>query len=202
MKRVLLVTDGIFHPPLLARWRLRRALEEMAGFSFQHLRSLEKLPSDLVGFSALVLYFHHREISRGALSRLEAFCSGGGGLLGVHSATASFKGQPGYHRILGGRFTGHGKVEAFQMRPVGGSEPFGGIPALTVRDELYWHQLAPGVQPHFTAQDEEREHAAVWTYHYGRGRVCVTVPGHRAATLRHPTYRQILQRGLSWVCEP
>ena len=199
MKKILLVSDGVFHPPLLARFVLHRALARLDGLEFSRTRSLEKLPPALDDFAALVIYLHHKELSDRALAALQAYVSGGGGLLGVHSATASFKEQPAYFDILGGRFTGHGPVEPFEVTPVHGSKIFGGIPAFGVVDELYLHELSPSITVHFTAKHQDQEAPVVWTTYYGAGRVCYAVPGHRAAAMRNPVYQKILQRGLAWA---
>jgi len=200
MKRVLLVTDGLFHPPLFARRVLHKTLAEMDGFEFQHIRSMEKLPGNLNEFSALVIYLHHQRISEAALTALDEFVSNGGGILGVHSATAAFQDQLHYFEILGGRFIGHGPIEPFDVKPLPENEIFAGIPAFTVKDELYIHELQPGITPHFTTTHEGKQVPMVWTYHYGQGRVCYAVPGHRTETMRDKTYQKILQRGLAWVC--
>jgi type 1 glutamine amidotransferase len=200
MKKVLLVTDGIFHPPFLARKALYKTLANSPlpmgegpgvrdGFEFQHIRSMEKLPSNLKDFSAIVIYLHHKKISERAVAGLDDFVSNGGGILGIHSATAAFKEQLHYFEILGGRFIGHGPVAPFAVKPIPESEIFAGIPAFTVKDELYIHELQPGITPHFTATHEGQEIPVVWTYHYGQGRVCYAVPGHRTETMR-----------LTWVC--
>jgi len=200
MKKVLLVTDGIFHPPFLARKILNKTLAELDGFEFQHVRSMEKLPEKLNEFSALVIYLHHQKISEQALAALDNFVSNDGGILGVHTATAAFKEQMHYFEILGGRFIGHGPITPFEVKPVAGSEIFAGIPAFNVKDELYIHELQPGIRPHFTATHEGQEVPMIWTYHYGQGRVCYAVPGHRTETMRNQTYQEILKRGLAWVC--
>jgi type 1 glutamine amidotransferase len=217
MKKVLLVTDGIFHPPFLARKTLHKTLASSPlfqeapfgddkgigvreGLEFQHVRSMEKLPGDLKDFSALVIYVHHKKISETALSELDEFVSNGGGILGVHTATAAFKQQSHYFEILGGRFIGHGPVEPFEVKPVPESEIFAGIPAFTVKDELYIHELQLGITPHFTVTHEGQEIPIVWTYLYGQGRICYAVPGHRTETMRNETYQKVLRRGLAWVC--
>jgi type 1 glutamine amidotransferase len=201
MKKVLLVTDGFFHPPFLARNVLHKSLAELDGYKFQHVRSMEKLPSNLREYLAMVIYLHHQKISEKALSALDEFVSNGGGVLGVHTATAAFKDQLHYFEILGGRFIGHGPIEPFEVKPVPESEIFAGIPAFTVKDELYIHELQPGITPHFTANHEGQEVPIVWTYHYGQGRVCYAVPGHRTESIRNETYQKVLQCGLAWVCE-
>ena len=201
MKKILLVTDGIFHPPFLARKVLHKTLGELGGYEFQHTRSMEKLPDNLEDFSALVIYLHHKIISDKALSALDDFVSEGGGILGVHSATAAFQKQYHYFEILGGRFIGHGPVAPFEVEPIPESEIFAGIPAFSVKDELYIHELQPGITPHFTATHEGQEVPMVWTYHYGQGRVCYAVPGHRTETMQDETYQRVLRRGLEWVCD-
>ena len=200
MKRVLLVTDGIFHPPLLGRLTFHGMLAQMDGFSFVHVSSLEKLPKDLSSFSALVLHYHHKTISDGALGRLDQFVKNGGGILAIHAATASFKQSMPYFKILGGRFIGHGKVENFEGRKVR-DDVFSGIGNFVVKDELYIHEQEPGIEVHFMAKHEGKDIPAVWTSRYGQGKVCYAVPGHTTATMSDPTYQQILRRGLEWVTE-
>lgn len=198
MKNILLVTDGIFHPPLLGRLRLHKMFSQMDGFSFEHVSSLEKLPADLSSFSALVLHFHHKTISPSALERLDTFVKNGGGILAIHAVTASFKQTLPYFKILGGRFVGHGKVERLKVeRLEGGIFDIGDF---EVRDELYIHDLEPDIEVHFTAKHEGKEVPVVWTKQYGKGKVCYAVPGHTTGTMGNKTYQEILKRGLEWIC--
>jgi len=199
MKKVLLVTDGLFHPMFLGRMALHKALKQLKDFSFVHVSSLEKAPSDLSPSSALVLHYHHKRISNAALGKLDQYVKNGGGILAIHAATASFKETLPYFEILGGRFIGHGPVEEFEVRRVS-DEIFGGIDSFVVKDELYIHELQPGIEVHFTAQLEGKEVPVVWTYRYGKGKVCYAVPGHTTGSMRNKTYQQILQRGLMWAC--
>ena len=197
-KKILLVTDGFFHPPFWGRVALRSALDELAGFEFELVAALDELPNNLASFSALVLYFHHKKISTEALAKLDEFVSKGGGVLGIHSATASFKEEERYFEILGGRFVGHGKVESFKVKRLK-EDVFAGIDDFVVRDELYLHELQTGIDVHFTAQHDGKDVPAVWTYQYGKGRVCYAVPGHTTSTMKNTTYQQVLKRGLEWV---
>lgn len=199
-KKILLVTDGIFHPPLLGGLRLHKMFSEMDGFSFAHISSLEKLPSDLSSCFALVLNYHHKTISSTAFERLDTFVKNGGGILAIHAATASFKQSLPYFKILGGRFIGHGKVERFQVERVK-DRVFDGIDDFEVRDELYIHELESDIEVHFTAKHEGQNIPVVWTRRHGKGKVCYAVPGHTAETIGNKTYQEVLKRGLEWVCE-
>ena len=200
MKRILLVTDGFFHPPLLGRLTLHRILRQLNGFSFEHIRTLEQVSADVDNFSALVLHYHHARISPAALAQLDGYVKNGGGILAIHAVTASFKETLPYFDILGGRFIGHGKVEKFEVRQVK-NEVFGAIGNFCVLDELYIHELNPGIDVHFTAEHEGQDVPVVWTYRYGKGRVCYGVPGHNSATMSNPIYQKILLCGLKWVTE-
>ena len=202
--RVLIVDDGFFHPPLLARWRLRQALGQEAGIIFERVRSLDALPGrDLHGFQALVLYYHHKTVSPAALQSLDDFLASGGGVLAVHSATASFDGTQRYFELLGGSFSGHGPLETFTLQPAAGLDPGiagGDSPAsFTVTDELYRHDFFGEIQVQYTALLAGEAIPVVWLHPYGRGLVCYYCPGHTAATLDHPAYQALLRRGLRRV---
>ncbi len=200
MTGILLVTDGIFHPPLLGRFILHGILRKMEGYSFEHIRSLDRLPEDLDRFSAMVLHYHHRRISPGALARLETFVGNGGGILAIHSATASFKQAGPYFEILGGRFIGHAAVENIQVRQVKEGF-FGGIGDFVIKDELYLHEFKAGIEVFFTARHAGEDVPVVWTYRHGKGKVCYAMPGHTSAVMSSPAYQEILCRGLKWVAE-
>jgi type 1 glutamine amidotransferase len=197
---ILLVSDGIVHPSLLARFWLRRALAA-PGYRFRRVASLEALPRLPPGsFRAVVLYVHHNTLSPAALEHLEKFLQAGGGLLALHSASASFKEQPHYHDLLGGRFLRHGPVEEFLVQPAAPpDEVWGDLPAFSVRDELYRHEYDAANRVHFYTEVEGEREPVVWTRHHGRGRVCYCALGHTAGTLRHPRVRQILHHGLAWA---
>jgi type 1 glutamine amidotransferase len=187
----------------------------MPGYRFRRVSTLEALSElSLDSFRAIVLYMHAEKTSPGALERLEAFVSEGGGLLAVHAASASFKGEDRYFDILGGRFVEHGPIEMFEVRPVapGATAPqddvFRDIQAFSVRDELYRHEYDPDNTIHFyTPVGDERE-PVVWTRMVPSigpdqlvpGRVCYLSLGHTVSSMRHPQVWQILQRGLAWVC--
>ena len=198
-KRILLVTDGIFHPTYLGRLALHRSLKQLDGFSFKHVSSLEKLPADPDSFSALVLHYHHKTLSELALTKLKTYVIKGGGILAIHAATASFKETLPYFEILGGRFIGHGPVESFEVSKVR-DDIFSGIDNFVVKDELYIHDLQPNIEVHFTAKHEGKDIPVVWTYPYGKGKVCYAVPGHTTESMRNKTYQQVLKRGLAWAC--
>jgi len=204
MHTVLMISSGIFHPSLPGRLALWRVLRATPGITLHHASSIEVLARvDPPRADALVLFIHGKTISTPALDALDRFVREGGGILAVHSSTASFKETPRYTEILGGRFTGHPPVGPLKIRPAGlADEIFGDIPAFTVTDEAYHHDLSADLRVHFVAR---LAHAAVelpivWTRHHELGRICYAGWGHCRASLHHPSTVRILQAGLAWVC--
>jgi type 1 glutamine amidotransferase len=197
----LLVSAGIFHPPLAGRLALRRILEGAGGFYLETAASLEALPGlDLSRFRAVILYFHHKSVSAEALSRLEGFLQAGGGCLGIHSASASFKGQGRYFELLGGRFSSHGPVDTYTIFPTQPADPiFGSLSPFEIRDERYLHEYDPENTIHFYTPVGEKREPVVWTRRCGEGRACYCSAGHTASSLRHPAIQQVLIRGLRWA---
>ncbi len=194
---------GWVHPPYRGRLWLKRALAAEPGYSFDEVTSLsEAARRPLASYAALVLYYHHRDAVLAAheLGALRSFVDDGGGILALHSATASYKPTAAYFEILGGRFIGHGPIGSIAIEPADAADTlFGGIPPFTVLDELYRHQLQGDIRVRFHgAQDGERL-PVVWTREQKGGRVCYLSPGHRAASIRHPAVQEIARRGLRWV---
>ncbi len=200
--RILLASSGLLHPSWLARRRLKRSLQMMPGYVFQQVASLQVLPQlDMFSFRAIVLYFHHQAISSSALVCLDEFVRRGGGVLAIHSATASFKQEPRYFEILGGRFQTHGPIGTFTVHQTKSPDDvFGHVGSFQIKDELYIHELAPDLTVHFEAMHAGKPVPVVWTRRYGAGRVCYAMPGHTAETMQHRMVQHILKRGLAWVC--
>jgi type 1 glutamine amidotransferase len=202
--QLLLVSAGVVHPPYRGRLGLKQTLAAVAGVSLEEVTSLpEALQRPLSGYRALVLYYHYpgEALSAAQLAAFTAFVRDGGGVLAVHSATASYKPAQGYFDVLGGRFVGHGPVQRMEIQP---SRPdddvFGGIEAFAIHDELYLHELASDIQPRFHTVSEGQPVPIVWTREVGHGRVCYVGPGHRSASMSHPAVQEILRRGLGWIC--
>ncbi len=203
---ILLVTSGWFHPSWLARLSLAWSLSALPGCRFHRTPSLESLPDAAADhYAGIVLYLHQQKVSQAALDRLGDFIQAGGGLLAVHSASASFKQEKRFTELLGGRFVSHGPIQTFPVQPVLKNDPvFGRMDSFQVRDELYRHEWDAGNQIHFGTPvgDDGPLEPVVWTRQHGAGRVCYCSLGHRAAVLVQPPAAAILRRGLAWVCSP
>jgi type 1 glutamine amidotransferase len=143
-----------------------------------------------------------REIIAGHVER-------GGGLLGVHTASICFDDWPQWSEVLGGAWH-WGQSHHPPLGPVRAHVDthhfLGGKTAdFSVSDEVYSDlRLAPGIEvfgwakPAADASPEPGQ-PALWTHHYGSGRVVYDSLGHDADSLRQPVHQQLLQRAASWA---
>ena len=74
-----------------------------------------------------------------------------------------------------------------------------GVGMFCGRDELYIHDMEPGVAAHMVAVDRGVAHPMVWTRSEGRGRIGYVVPGHDGQVWNLPPYRVLLAQTASWV---
>jgi type 1 glutamine amidotransferase len=199
---ILLVSSGVRHPSPLARFRLRGVLRAGSAHQLKQVRSLEVLSGlSLELFGAVALYLHHETVSPSALRELDDFVARGGGLLAIHAASASYRDEAQWLRMLSGRFREHGPVDTFRVEPsLDEDEIFGGVSSFSIRDELYRHDYDPNVRVHFSTVVNGDREPVVWTKYWGVGRVCYCSLGHSASSVHHPQVQEILRRGLAWVC--
>ncbi|MCP4132080.1 MAG: ThuA domain-containing protein [bacterium] len=200
-KNVLYISAGLMHPSLKARRYLKKLLssiEEVTLTTATGIESAKKLRQG--NYDAVVLYLHRQDISDEALDALCDFVAQGGGLVGVHSATASFKSSNRFFDLLGGRFILHEAVIDFTVRQGEGKTGiFGPVGDFVVHDELYIHECKDDIDIHFYVREKEQEHPIVWTREYGNGRVCYVEPGHCASSIENEAMREILRKGVLWV---
>ncbi len=199
---IIEISAGLIHPSILARQHLHRFLVSKIGCNVKRMRSMEGLNGlNMDHYSAVVIYLHRQKISPPALRQLKNFVANGGGLLALHSATASFKQVDDYFDIIGGRFTKHDRIKSFQIIPSIKNDPvFGKIKGFSIHDELYIHECKNDLTVHFHAACENKTIPMVWTRNYKKGRVCYISPGHCSGSIKHPKIEVIIKKGLEWVC--
>lgn len=178
-----------------------RDLFVAAGFETDTTTDLAALnPENLRRYAAVVNYTTDREIGDRQYTALLAFVRAGGGYLGVHCASDTWRNQPDSKRLLGGWFVMHPPQLDIVVEITGLAHPITrGLGSFLVFDELYvmdttgadWHLLAQspsyGVQP------------VAWVRDEGAGRVFYTALGHNRETYAEPTFRALLTRAALWA---
>lgn len=200
-KRLLVVSAGLVHPTLSARRRLDRIIGGSGLFDRVTVHDIEDVRRlNEQQFAGVVLYFHRRRISEQALGVLDRFVTGGGGLLAIHGASASFKDTPGYFDILGGRFVSHGKIEPYTVvRTKRADDSFDVREPFTVTDELYIHRYDRDVTVQYATETPGGPEPVVWTRMHGKGRVCYISLGHVSAVFTNDAVCRIVSDALAYI---
>jgi len=223
--QLLCITGGVVHPSLFARMALVSWIRRLPTTRIHLLHDLDAiLRTRLERYSAILLYFHASKVSEESLAALDTYVAEGGGLVAIHSASASFEEHRAYSAILGGRFLQHGVIAPYTVRQTRKAGAFAGggpssgrsdnarrsahlapdfppIDSFTIRDELYVHEYDPDNFVHFVVDTEDGPEPVVWSRLHGKGRVFYLAAGHRTDTLRHPAIRNILRYGIRWAAD-
>lgn len=165
-------------------------------------------PAELAGYRAVVFLSTTGDVLDPAgRSALEAYVRGGGGFVGVHSASDTEYGWPFYAELVGARFAGHPPVQPVTVRFRPGALT-AGLPATwRVTDEPYNFRGRPrGVQVLATLDESTysggtmgAEHPIAWTAEVGRGRSFYTGLGHPDAIYADPVFRTLLAAGIRYA---
>ena len=176
--------------------------------------------TDLVVQSMTMSSIGHDELG-GLRGAVEA----GTGLVGWHGGIAdSYRNSSDYLQLVGGQFATHpGKEPSLrvgdetdnylpytvEITDLGREHPItAGLDDFELESEQYWvlHDdlidvLATTTHPTQPYHPWHRPitSPAVWTRHWGKGRIVVATPGHTPEVLQHPSVRTIVERGMLWA---
>jgi type 1 glutamine amidotransferase len=138
---------------------------------------------------------------------ISEFVSGGGGLVGNHTAPICFDDWDEWGDVLGGAWNwgesahpprGPVSAQLTNAHPIteGVASP------LALDDEVYGNlRMRPNVQVLATAKrtSDDDDQPMVWTHTYGVGRVAYCCFGHDIQSLRHVGVRKILHQAIMWT---
>ena len=160
-------------------------------------------------FDALLIYANHREIAPKQWQNLLRFVEDEGkGFVPVHCASWCFQNEPGFDKLVGGRFAHH-KGAIFSLKTI---QPDHGavrdVPGFEAWDETYVHT---NHNPEGRTVLQVREVGAVgagdnitqpepwtWVREQGKGRVFYTASGHDERVWTQPGFQQLLKSGILW----
>jgi type 1 glutamine amidotransferase len=182
------------------------ASEDVAAFTAQNLR----------GYGA-VMFFTTGELPMNDAQKqaLVDFVRGGGGFLGVHSATDTFYEWPEYGKLIGGYFDQHPWHQAVTVAVADPSDPLVAFlgSSIALADEIYQIRDFDAGGSHVLLRldpasvDLTRPNVhrhpygwpLAWTRPYGNGRVFYTALGHEEAVWRDAQYQRVLRNAVLWA---
>jgi hypothetical protein len=143
------------------------------------------------------------------------FVRGGGGFLGVHSATDTFYQWPEYGKLIGGYFDQHPWHQAVRVDVVDRSDPLVAFigPSIALSDEIYQIRDFDVGTSHVLlrldpasvdlTRDLVHRHPygwpLAWTRAYGNGRVFYTALGHEEQVWRDPRFQTMVHNATIWA---
>ncbi len=145
-----------------------------------------------------------------------AYIEGGGGFVGIHSASGSERKNPDFKRILGGTFVWHTPNKPFNVVVADKKhQSTAHLPEVwTWKDEGYLCDLVPGLhvllemdaasvpgppRDKWPFKFEGNRHPLAWCHTVGKGRSFYTALGHDIACYSDPLFRKHIQGGILWV---
>jgi type 1 glutamine amidotransferase len=145
------------------------------------------------------------------------FIQGGGGFVGIHSASGSERKWPYYWSVVGGKFLRHPKMQTFTVRVKnpGNMSTSKLPPSFEWTDECYYtDHLNPGIRvllvtdPAKIEDDKKAEYPGdrfgdslplAWSQQFDGGRQFYTALGHKKEHYSHPILYQHILGGILWA---
>lgn len=142
---------------------------------------------------------------------LQRYVRGGGGWVGLHSASASERDWVWYEGLVGAIFDKHPAIQRGRVKVLDRVHPSTkDLPELWERTEEWYNwRLNPTGKVHTLAQikvrdgvtglDEGVDHPWSWCQNYDGGRSWFTAGGHAKAAFHEPAFRTHLLGGIEWA---
>jgi len=150
---------------------------------------------------------------------LQHYIHGGGGVVGIHSASGSMRNWPWFWSLIGGKFTRHAKLQTFMVKVKDPKDiSTAHLPAsFQWTDEFYYvdnmpeglHVLLagdltglddPGKQQ-YPGKKFGDEFPLAWRHQFEGGRAWYTALGHQKEHYADPKFRKHLLGGILWAMD-
>jgi type 1 glutamine amidotransferase len=205
-------TAGFRHASIPAGIAAVRSIGAANGFEVEATEFAEAFADEnLVRFRVVVFLNTTGDVLDSAQqAALERFVQGGGGFVGVHSASDTEYGWAWYGGLVGAYFASHPAIQAATLIVTDASHPStAAFPTpLTRTDEWYNFQAPPGPAVGILVRIDETSytggtmgalHPIAWAHTYDGGRAWYTAMGHTAGTYAEAAFLEHLAGGILWA---
>lgn len=139
----------------------------------------------------------------------EQYIQGGGGFVGIHSATDTEYDWPWYGKLVGASFNGHPEIQQAHLRVVDKDHP--STTSLEdgwqKTDEWYnFKAINPDInvlieidEQSYTGGTNGAEHPIAWYQEFDGGRAFYTAMGHTAQSYKNPVFLKHLLGGIAYA---
>lgn len=211
---------GYIHENIATSVEAIRQLGAGSGFAVDHSEDPGVFtPANLKKYRAIIFSNSNNEAFTNDEQRdaFKAFVQGGGGIVGIHSASGSERQWPYFWSVIGGKFLRHPKLQKFTVRVTNPDHPATrGLPAsFEWEDECYYtDHLNPALKallvtdPAKLEDPKKAEYPGdrfgdslplAWYMTFDGGREFYTALGHRKEHYADPMFRGHLLGGILWA---
>lgn len=168
-------------------------------------------PENLRKFDAVAFVLTTGDVLNDAQQEaVEAFVKGGGGFIGVHSASDTEYDWPFYGDMVGAYFKRHPQIQTASIDVIDRIHPTTRLlPKRWTRvDEWYDYRAVPKPDCHILATLDEssysggtmgKSHPVMWCHSVGKGRAWYTGRGHTKETWHEALFMGSLKSAIEWV---
>lgn len=176
-------------------------------------------PENLRQYAAIVFANSNNEAFETQAQRdsFRRYIRGGGGFVGIHSASGSEREWPWFWSLLGGKFKRHPKIQPFKIRVVDTNHPATrDLPAtFTWDDECYYlENLSKNIRPllvtdpHKLDDPKKQEYPGdlfgdamplAWYQEFEGARSFYTALGHKKEHYQNPILVKLIRGGILWA---
>lgn len=211
---------GFVHDNIAASGAMIRQLAATNGFQVDVSDDPRTfMPETLRQYRALIFSNSNNEAFENDEQReaFKKFIQGGGGFVGIHSASGSERQWPYYWAVLGGKFKRHAPLQKFEITVIDRTHPATRHLGATWpwEDEFYYldhlnpriHVLLAGDLTGLKDNAKTNYPGVVfgdcfplaWCQEFDGGREFYTSLGHKVEHYRDPVFRQHILGGILWV---
>ena len=180
---------------------LKAVMDRTNDFEVTFTENLEDLRERIKNFDIIAVYTTGMELAKEQEKGLCDFIEKGGGFVGIHSASDSFKNADRYWEMVGGRFAGHGSGK-YKVYIYDKEHPITkGLHDFEIQDETYSHNYHKNATMRcLTRMNRGNERQSMsWVSFYGEGRVFYTGNGHGREAWSNPHFQQLVIRAMYWA---
>ncbi len=205
MKKILYVYGGPeFHPTEWAGKKMTELLQSDGRFTMDmtaDLNSFASLPES--GYDAVAVYMtgFKGDLTEKREKGLLTFIKNGGGFIGIHSATDSFRGSRAYIEMLNGEFLKHPEHHEFPVQVADGSHYMTErMSDFSLFDEMYHMQNYDPSRSKLLLKTvwQGKEIPLAYAREHGKGRVVYLANGHTKEAWSHPEFQKLVVRAAAY----
>lgn len=180
---------------------LKAVMDRTNDFEVTFTENLDDLKERIKNFDIIAVYTTGMKLTKEQEKGLCDFVEKGGGFVGIHSASDSFKNADRYWEMVGGRFAGHGGGK-YTVYIYDHDHPITkGLKDFEIEDETYCHNYHRNAQMRsLTRMNRGNERQSMsWVSFYGKGRVFYTGNGHGRQAWANPHFQRLVVRAAYWA---